>query len=388
MYNPTKSFRILHINVKIEESDMVYNEHCLPVSDKCDITMCSYFESDIRPPKTITLFEGDGTLKGFFRVLRAALAEKEYDVIHAHSPHVGFLFLPAILFAWKKFLPLTVVTVHDSYQNYKLRNKLLYIPVFATFQRVICCGRSSLESLPAFYKWLAGDRIGSVQNGLDIGRVDSIAANITQQHRKKSEFTVIAISRLVPVKNPFALLDAFRQSIDNKSQASRLIYMGYGILENSLITRSRELGLENQVEFTGLIPRNKVFEQLLNADLFISTSRGEGLPVAVLEAMACSRPVLLSDIPPHREIAEGVDFIPLVHPDDAAGFSREIRKFREMTTTELREIGQKCRKLVEARFSLTSMHSNYAEVYDQISGNKVPSLQEVSENSTSMEHLL
>lgn len=371
MHKSNEPLRILHINVKIEESDMVYNEHCLPVADKYDITICSYFESDITPPKTITLFEGDGSVKGFFRTLKAALAEKEYDIIHAHSPHVGFLFLPATLFAYRKFLPLTVVTVHDSYQNYKLRNRLLYIPVFATFQRVICCGQESFNSFPAFFKLLAGSRLGVVKNGLDIARTDRIAAKVRQQPRQTSDFTVIAISRLVDIKNPLSLLTAFQQSIDQASPTSRLIYMGDGPLRNSLITTSREGGLENQIEFTGLIPREKVFEHLLGADLFISTSRGEGLPIAVIEAMACRCPVLLSDIPPHREIADGVDFIPLIQPDDIAGFAQAIKKFKAMTASERAEIGQKCRELVETRFSLTAMHAGYYEVYTQIKGTRV-----------------
>jgi len=356
---------------------MVYNEHCLPLADERDITICTFFKSDMKPPKTITLFEGDGSLKGFFRALKAALAEKEYDIIHAHSPHCGFLFLAATRFAYWKFKPCTVVTVHDSYPNYKLRNRILWLPVFASFQRVICCSQASYDSFPVFYKRLAGERLRVVQNGLDIARVDRVAANIRQRPRQTSDFTIIAISRLVDIKNPFSVIGAFQQSANQASQTSRLIYIGDGPLRNSLITKRRQVGLENQLEFTGLIPRDKVFEYLLSADLFISTSRGEGLPVAVLEAMACGCPVLLSDIPPHREIAEGVDFIPLIQPDDVAGFAREIKQFRQMPVSERRATGQKCRELVETRFSLPAMHSGYAAVYAQITANQAPSLLEM-----------
>ncbi len=371
MYKSNGNLSMLHIILAVRETSAPYNEHCLPWADKRDITVCTYFGSDIHPPKTITLYEGDGSLMGFFRILRSALAEKKYDIIHAHSPHVGLLFLVATLFSYRKFASSTVVTVHDSYPNFKLRNRLMFIPVFARFQRVVCCGRASFDSFPAFFKRLAGDRLGVVPNGLDIARVDRIAANTRQRPHPTNDFTVMAISRLLDIKNPFSVLAAFRQSA---AQTSRLVYIGDGPLRHSLITKSREAGPENRIEFTGLIPREKVFEYLLSADLFISMSRGEGLPVSVLEAMACRCPVLLSDIPPHREIAEGVDFIPLIQPDDVAGFAREIKKFGEMPVSERAAIGQECRKLVERRFSLPAMHAGYAEVYAQLTGSHVPSL--------------
>ena len=76
--------------------------------------------------------------------------------------------------------------------------------------------------------------------------------------------------------------------------------------------------------------------------------------------------MILSNIPPHREIADGVDFIPLIQPDDVAGFAQEIKRFRQMPSSERVEIGGKCRKLVEERFSLTTMHKRYEEVYAQV----------------------
>lgn len=122
------------------------------------------------------------------------------------------------------------------------------------------------------------------------------------------------------------------------------------------------------MELTGLIPREGVYKRLLEADLFVTASRGEGLPIAVLEAMACRLPVILSDIPPHREIAEGVDFIPLIECDDVNGFAREIERFRRMPALERVETGAKCRKHVEEHFPLAKMHRGYAETYEELVG--------------------
>lgn len=360
--------RILRIMLTARETSAPYNQFSLPWADEHDITICTYFAADVTPPRTITLFEGDGSLRGFFRALNAALDAKRYDVIHAHSPHVGLLFLIATLFSRRRVGHTTVVTVHDSYQNYKVRNRLMFMPVFASFRKVVCCGQASYDSFPALFKRLAGDRLAVVRNGLNIARVDGIAANASQRSDRPTGFTVIAVSRLVAIKNPLAVVAAFQRSAD---QTSRLLYFGDGPLRQSLISQGESAGLSNQIEFTGIIPRDKVFEHLLGGGLFVSTSRGEGLPVAVLEAMACGCPVVLSDIPPHREIAEGVDFIPLIDPDDVEGFAREIKRFREMTTAERRTVGEKCRHLVQDHFSLAAMLRGYAGIYAEIAENHV-----------------
>lgn len=379
MYNLKTKISILHVVLSIGETNAAYNEHCLPLAEKRDISICTYFRSDTVPPSSIGFFSGDGSIKGFLHVLRAALDAREYDVIHVHSPHLGLLFLLATSFGrYHRFAGSAVITVHDSYTNYKLRNRLMFLPVFARFPKVICCSQSSFNSFPALYQWLADNRLGVVQNGLDIARVDRIAQKVRNTlSARTGNFTIVAISRLVDIKNPFTLLDAFQQSLD---QNSHLTYMGDGSLRDALISKSRETNMDAQVTFTGLISREKVFENLINADLFISSSRGEGLPVSVLEALACSCPVLLSDIPPHREIAESVDFIPLVKPGDVSGFAREIKRLREMSASERSMIGQQCRKLVEKRFSLDAMHAGYEEVYTQIMARQpIPSERRLAE---------
>jgi glycosyltransferase involved in cell wall biosynthesis len=367
----------LRIILAVRETSAPYNQFSLSWADEHDITICTYFGSAITPSETITLFEGDGSPMGFFRALKAALDAKEYDIIHAHSPHVAFLFVVGALSSYRKLAPSTVVTVHDSYQNFKLRNRLLWIPVFATFRRIVCCGQASFNSFPALYKWLAGERLCAVPNGLDIARVDRIVAEEPRPSAASRDFTVLAVSRLVDIKNPGSVLSAFQQCSEHGSRPCRLVYIGDGPLRESLQAQSWEAGLQDEIELTGLIPREKVFERMLGADLFISASRGEGLPVAVLEAMACGCPVLLSDIPPHREIAEGVDFIPLKAPDDVVGFAHEIERLGRMPAAERANIGQKCRKLVEERFSLQAMHAGYTGVYAQITNGHVSSPGEV-----------
>jgi len=128
------------------------------------------------------------------------------------------------------------------------------------------------------------------------------------------------------------------------------------------------MGLSARINIPGIIPRDDVFALLGDADLFVSASLGEGLPVAVLEAMACRCPVILSDIPPHGEIAYNAGFITLVDAKDAASFATQIERLMRMLPEERAAIGEQCRRLVEERFSMQGMQEGYLDIYEQLLG--------------------
>lgn len=362
MNKSNRSLAILRLVTTVGETSSPYNQFSLALVGEHKTTLCSYYKATVSPPPGITLFEGDGSLLGFYRAMKTAFNAKDYDIIHAHMAVTGFLFLLANIL-YGKPLRSTVFTVHNCFLNHKFRNRLLLIPIFAFFRRVVCCGQASLASFPAFYKWLGGARLGSIQNGVDMKRIDNILRNQQQPSSDNQPFTVLSIGRLIKIKNPLTVLSAFHQSA---IPGSHLAFIGDGELASTLNLKTSEFHLNNQVKFPGLIPRNDVYQALANADLFVSTSYGEGLPIAALEAMACRCPVILSDIQPHRELAGGADFIPLVQADDSAGFAREISRFHSLSKEERKAIGEKCRVWAENRFSLTAMHNNYFALYEQL----------------------
>lgn len=363
-----RPLRILHIILEINPTNGQYNEHCLPLMDERSITICTYFKSKITPHPKLKVFEGDDTVVGFFRALRAALVADEYDVIHVHTPHAGVLLLATLFLTgqYRKLKASTVHTIQNSYQNFKLRNKLLFIPSFPLFERLVFCSQASYDSFPSVFKWMGSGRMHVVQNAVDLARIDRAARS--KSASQAGPFKIVSVG-LIKMKNPATVLAAFRGSDPRDSQ---LVFLGKGEFRPYLEREIEESGLQEQVILTGIIGRDSVFEHFWQADLFVSASWGEGLPVAVLEAMACRCPVVLSDIPPHREIAEGVDFIPLIPPDDVAGFAREIERIRVLPLPERVKLGEQCRELIERRFSLRAMHAGYAEVYSQITSEFVP----------------
>ncbi len=356
-----RRLRVLHLILNLGETNGQYNEHCLPMIGVRDLSICTYFETQLTPPPEITLFEGDGSLVGFFRTFRETLKEKRFDVIHAHAPQTGALVVLTllVLLRFRSLRPSMVYTVQDSFYDYKLRNQAMMVIALAGFKRIVFCSRSAYESLPAIWKALVRGRWTVVQNGADFDRIDE-ALGVRPAVRDDTVFTVVSVGRLERVKDPETLLEAFSGSADD---STRLVMIGTGALETDVRAHVARLDLEDRVELTGLIPRDDVFVRCASADVLVSTSHGEGLPVAVIEAMATECPVILSDIPPHRELADGAEFIPLIPLGDADGFAREIRRFRAMAPDERRRLGDLSRDHVVARYTLPIMHAGIESVY-------------------------
>lgn len=354
---------VLRLSMNFGETSAPYNQFTLPLRAKQAITLCSYLPMTVTPPPEIKVFAGNNTIPGFLRVMKEALKQQRYDIIHIHDAVVANLFLLYVLTTNSRLLSSAVFTVHNSYENFKARNRLLLLPIFALFRKVICCSKASYESFPAPYRWLAGKRLTYVQNGMDIERVDRILAKQSAPQPTNEAFTVISIGRLIDIKNPVTLVKAFAQS---NLPNGRLVFVGAGHLSDSIKATAKQLGIADRVELTGLLPRDEVYHRLQAADLFVSPSYGEGLPIAVLEAMACRRPVVLSDIAPHREIAGDQTDLPLFQADDTAGFAQAISRIAALTPAERARIGQRWRKVVDDHFSLTSMHRGYAEIYAEV----------------------
>lgn len=355
--------RILHVILMLGETNSQYNEHCLPMVGTRDLTIVTYFVPRLSPPPEIALFAGDGTVRGFFRALRAALDAKGYDAIHLHAPESAAMAVFALIL-WRRLGRLRsslVYTVHDSFSDYSLRNQALMLLTLRSFRRVVFCSRAAFDSYPRLWRWRVRDRWRVVPNGADLERVDRVLAASPPAEREG--FTVLSVGRLEKVKDPLALVSAFSAASE---PPDRLVFVGAGAQAPAIEERAAELGLRDRVVLTGLIPRDDVFRRCAAADLFVSTSHGEGLPVAVMEVMATGCPVVLSDIPPHRELVDGADFIPLARPGDVEGFAREIRRIRDLSAEDRLELGRRCRAHVTSRFTLPAMHAGYETVYREL----------------------
>jgi glycosyltransferase involved in cell wall biosynthesis len=251
-----------------------------------------------------------------------------------------------------------VYTVHNSFGSFRLSQQAMLFPIVASFHHVVFCSNAARDSAPRALRALGRGKLAVVQNGLDTGRVRR-ALSSAPPSPADHEFTVVWVGRLIPRKDPLVALRAFARACGD---AGRMVFVGDGALRGDVLQEASRLGVGSRVTVTGLVDREDVYRHVAAADVFVSLSWNEGLPVGVLEAMACGVPVVLSDIAPHREIAPR-DLAPLVPPGDVDALARELESLRGMSPEARADLGARGRQLVEEQFSLEAMHKGYAAVY-------------------------
>jgi glycosyltransferase involved in cell wall biosynthesis len=130
---------------------------------------------------------------------------------------------------------------------------------------------------------------------------------------------IIGIGRLTQQKGFDTLIRAFAEI--NKEIPSRLIILGDGNLKNELLALTHELGVPDKVDFPGFT--DNPYAYLKTADLFILSSRWEGSPNALTEAMALGTQVVSTDCPSGPfEVLQGGNIAPLVPVDNVEALSR------------------------------------------------------------------
>jgi glycosyltransferase involved in cell wall biosynthesis len=354
--DPHERLRVLHLIVSLGPTNTEFNEHCLPMASAYRISVCSFSPAMVAIPHEIDLYGGNGTFRGFWRVLRSALEDGPYDIVHAHAPRTAILLMMMAIRLGRR-MPNAVCTVHNSFTNFRPLARALLYPMFAWFPAIVVCGRSAYVSLPEGLRRLGGRRVTVVKNGVDTERVHRVVVDAPPV--EGHGFTVVWVGRLLPRKDPWTAVSAFGSMAMGDD---RLLIVGDGDIAPAIRRHIDAAGLGSRVTILGLLEREEVYRWLRASDVYLSTSLGEGLPVAVLEAMACGVPVVLSDISPHREIVDG-EGGSLVPASDVRGFAAALRSYRAMLPADRAAIGERGRRIVEDRFSLSAMHRGYVGVY-------------------------
>ena len=232
-----------------------------------------------------------------YRQLKRLMEQEHFDLVHCHTPMGAVL---ARIVAHQTRTSPVIYTAHGFhfYKGAPLKNWLFFYPVEKYLSRYtdeqICINREDYQLAINKFHARNVDYVTGV--GIDLKNVIHLSKQ--EKEKKRQEFgvgpekiVILSVGELIRRKNHETILKSLA-----KLKNTDIVYLicGHGELQNYLIDLAKQLGLQDQVQFLGY--RSDIYEIYAMADLFVFPSYQEGLPRAMMEAMASGLPVVCSDI--------------------------------------------------------------------------------------------
>ncbi len=140
-----------------------------------------------------------------------------------------------------------------------------------------------------------------------------------KSHSIKSTYTLISVGSLEQMyKGPDTLLEALKIINEKTDCRCRLIWLGDGCYKKNMEKFADKLGISQFVDFKGNVNKEEVLEYLNLSDLFVLASKTEGLPRAVIEAMAVGLPCVGTNVGGIPELLESRAMVPKNSATDLA----------------------------------------------------------------------
>ena len=215
----------------------------------------------------------------FFKSVKRFVKEYNPDIIHTHLDTLLYLF-PTFNKRQIKLHTVHSIAEKESRGLQRLVRKI----AFRFFKvKPIAISDTVAESIKKCFKIKV---VPVVYNGV-------ICENYSGEKKQHEGINFIAVGTLYEVKNYGYLIDCFYELIKKYSDVS-LTILGDGPLKNNLKNPIDEFGISNKIFLVGAV--SDVKNYLLNADVFVSSSLYEGLPLSMLEAMAAGLPIVTNDV--------------------------------------------------------------------------------------------
>ena len=278
------------------------------------------------------------------------------DVVHAHMVHANIF---ARLNRINQKFPKLICTAHNSNEGGKIR-MLAYkytTPLSDINTNVSKEASQALIDKGAFTK----DNLITVYNGIDLDKFSIGKTSNDIVSIDKDFINCISVGRFNEQKDYPNLLEAIALLNIKSKIPVKFQIAGDGALRSELESLIDKLSLHDYVDLLG---NRKDIPQLLNhSKFFILSSKHEGLPTVVIEAMACGCFVIATDCGGTAEIMGDTGI--LVPPQDSQALASAIQKALSLSDEQITQHNIKARKRIEEFFSLEKSVEKWLEIYEQ-----------------------
>lgn len=278
-----------------------------------------------------------------YKQMKEIFKSEHYDIVSCHTPFGGAI--TRLAFKNCKIKDTKMVYMAHGFHFYKgasLLNWLIFYPAEKYLSKytdtLITINLDDYEiAKENFYckvKYVPGV-------GLDVSKFDfKMTVKEKNEFRKtlglkKNDFIIIYPAEINDNKRQEWLIDATKELFYNNS-SFHLLLPGMDSLNGRCQQKVKQLGLDKQIHFLGF--RKDVPRLLRIADLAVSTSKREGLPVNIMEAIYCGLPVVASACRGNRDLIKNGKNGYVVDINDKISFAEKILKITKMSEAQKKKI--------------------------------------------------
>ena len=323
-------------------------------------------EPDTADHPFVTALAGDGIESAVVRVgakgylkewssLRGLMRQVQPDVVHTHGYRSDVI---GGLAAASARIP-RVTTVHGfTGGNAKNRaNEWLQVRSYYAFSAVVAVSQTIVQHLRN--AGLPDRLIRTIPNAID-PRIAVTSRDATRARigAIADEFVIGWVGRMSSEKG----LDVLVEALPNVKQPFKCIFIGDGPDRSQLSGQVAKLGLDSSVRWTGVVPDAA---SLFSAfDVFVLSSRTEGIPIVLLEAMRASVPIVATRVGGVPEMLDETEAL-LVPSEQAAALAKAIGSVREDAVSAAKR-AQAARARLERDFAVEPWVRRYEAVYRSV----------------------
>ncbi|MBS2969662.1 glycosyltransferase family 4 protein [Metabacillus sp. KIGAM252] len=292
-----------------------------------------------------------------YKELKDIIREHDYDMIHSHTPMGGVIARLAALNARKRGTK-AIYTAHGFHfcKGGPLSSWILYYPIEMALAAVTDClitiNKEDYDL--AVQHPFNSSRIEQINGvGVDTEQFKPMDAVLREKKRKllgyaQENFLMFYAAEFNENKNQELLIRAL-SSIKDKVPNAKLLLAGEGKLLESCKQLAKELKTDHLIEFLGF--RKDIADLLPLCDAAVGSSYREGLPVNIMEAMACGLPVIATENRGHKELVVSGENGWLVKAGDAEDMAGRMLQLINYPVHQLHLLGEASKGKIEKQYS-------------------------------------
>lgn len=301
--------------------------------------------------------------------ISAFISKEGFDIIHTHSIVSNFYGRSSILNKNVKLVTTVHADVSSEIQDATgswIKSKIWYlVDTFMARYSTLLIANSEATRKNIKERGVKDEKISVIHNGIVCNDMSGVVSS--EIIRKKYDIPLTSpligtAGRLTKSKNQVLLIHAAPAVLQEFPDAYFLI-VGDGNLKEDFVGEAAKLGISSKVIFTGW--QEDIYSFIMAMDVFVMPSQKEGFGIAVLESMACSKPVVATDVGGLGEIVV----------DGETGFmvpEGDNRMLAEKIVTILKDsallckMGERGRSHLEEKFSVETMAEETQALYGKV----------------------